>query len=336
MQIPSISEDHKFCHDILNLVSTKIPSSQLNQNNGSLIWGHKDLHSSKWLINTHLDVVPANQDQFNLKVMKDKAWGRGAADVKGCAAILIDQNAKWEELAKKKKITFLLVTDEEIGGKTTRELLPKMKQLKGVIFLEPTNLHIVIEAKGMMQIKIVAGGKSVHGSMPWEGINAIEKITSGLAKFRLDHPQSPSETKNTTFNFSQINGGTAINQVPDHAELWCDVRTDILEDQSKIVHILESSFSNCTVTPIIIESPIICSRKSRIFESLSSSFKANSINPLTQFSHLTSDARHGTNLNIPSVVFGPKGGNLHGDLEWVSIKSLGKVEKILDHWIKNI
>lgn len=336
VEMRSVSADRKTCLETLKKIQPQIPDALLDAKSEVLIWGHTDLSTTSWLINTHLDVVPGNPEQFSLTIKGDKAFGRGAADVKGCVAILINQSKEWETIAKEKMITFMLVTDEEIGGSGTRQLLGKMQRLQGAIFLEPTSLHLVIEAKGMMQIKIESSGKSVHGSRPWDGINAIEKIMTGLTKFRLDHPQSLLETRGTTFNFSQISGGTAINQVPDHAELWCDVRTKTCEDQNKIIEIFKASFDSCTVMPVVAESPIICDKQSRVFKTLIQSLKACSLNPLTQFSHLTSDARHATKNGIPAIVFGPKGGNLHGDNEWVSLKSLDKVQKVLDHWIKNI
>src|SRR5690606_6386805 len=100
--------------------------------------------------------------------------------------------------------TFMLVSDEEIGGLSTKQTLPNMRALEGGIFLEPTNLRLTTEAKGMMQIRIKASGKASHGSRPWEGTNAIELLTRGLIQFRLSHPSPIQETQATTFNFSQI------------------------------------------------------------------------------------------------------------------------------------
>lgn len=332
----TLSEDRKTCLDTLKKIQPQIPNSVIDTKSGILLWGHTNLATTSWLINTHLDVVPGSPKQFSLKIKGDKAWGRGVADVKGCAAILIDQAKKWTGLAIQKKVTFMLVTDEEVGGTSTKAILSTMKDLQGAIFLEPTGLHITTEAKGMMQIKIVAKGVSCHGSRPWEGDNAIEMLARGLVQFRLTQPTPTQETRTTTFNFSQIKGGEAINQVASFAELWCDVRFNPQDNPSDIVTEIVACFPSCEVRVVKCESPINCDKSTKVFESVVRAVKSVSINPLTQFDHGTSDARHATALGIPALVFGPKGGGLHSDHEWVSLKSLIKVQNVLDHWIKNI
>lgn len=332
----TLSEDHKTCLDTLKKVQSRVPNSTLDVKSGVLVWGHTDLNTTSWLINTHLDVVPASPEQFSLSIKGDKAWGRGVADVKGCAAIIIDQAKTWKDLATKNRVSFMLVTDEEVGGQSTKDLLTKMSNLKGAIFLEPSGLHLTTQAKGMMQVQIVANGLACHGSRPWDGKNAIEELSFGITQFRLAHPTPSQETRDTTFNFSQITGGTAINQVPNIAEAWCDIRFNPNDDPADVVRTITEVFNHCQVKVVKCESPINCDKNSELFILLSNSLKACRINPLTQFDHGTSDARHATALGIPALVFGPKGGNLHAKNEWVSLKSLEKVKNSLDHWIKNI
>lgn len=336
VNVQSVSTDLTTCALLLDQISQLVPNPQLDDPQQILWWGHPDLTTTEWLINTHVDIVPGNPAQFKLTTTGDKAWGRGVADVKGCATILVDQAQKWDQLAQQKRITFMLVTDEEVGGESTKQILPTMHNLQGAIFLEPTNLHITNQAKGMMQVKIIASGMSCHGSRPWEGTNAIEKLVSGLVQFLLQHPTPHKETRNTTFNFSQIKGGAAINQVPASAELWCDIRFNPLDSPEKIATLVRSSFPSCQVSIVKSETPINCAKDTQLLQSLALSLKANSVNPLTHFDHGTSDARHATALGIPAIVFGPKGGGFHSNHEWVSLKSLDKVTSVLDHWIKNI
>jgi succinyl-diaminopimelate desuccinylase len=336
VKVKTVSTNREICLNALKNIQSEIPNSIIDDETLLMHWGHTDLASAEWLVNTHLDVVPGVSKQFALKISGDKVRGRGTADVKGCVAVITENANNWAQFAIKNKVTFMLVSDEEIGGQSTKDILVNMSNLKGAIFLEPSGLHLTTMAKGMMQIKIVASGINSHGSRPWEGQNAIEKLCFGLTQFRLMNQSPNQETRNTTFNFSQIKGGMAINQVPSSAELWCDVRFNPQDNPTTISQILAKAFSGCTITVNKCESPIKCDQKSPLFKQLSASLKANSINPLAQFDHGTSDARHATALGIPAIVFGPKGGNLHAQDEWVSLKSLLKVQNVLDHWIKNI
>ena len=249
---------------------------------------------------------------------------------------MLDNAQSWLKIAKAKHITFMLVVDEEIGGESTKLVLSRMKNLKGGIFLEPTGEKMIVQAKGIIQLKITATGVACHGSRPWEGESALEKITTNLTKFRASHISPNRETRNTTFNFSLLNSGAAINQIPSSAELWCDIRWNPGDNPANIIRDIKNAFPNCIVETIKLESPVNCPKNSLLRSSFVDALKSNSINSFRGFEHGSSDARHCTPPGIPAIVFGPKGKNLHALNEWVSIKSLLKVEKVLDHWIKNI
>ncbi|MFZ2199247.1 MAG: M20/M25/M40 family metallo-hydrolase [Microgenomates group bacterium] len=340
--VPSITGDGVSCRKIIKMAreilrSEHVPSKAIKVANLSiLIWGELDLHKTEWLINSHLDVVPGEKSQFNATIVGDKLFGRGSADTKSSCAIMLSNTHHWSQIALEKNITFMLGVDEEIGGASTKEILDQLQKLEGAIFLEPSGEKMIVQAKGIMQIKITAIGKSCHGSRPWEGNSALELLTSGLSSFRLQHKVPRIETRDTTFNFSQLASGIAINQIPGEGTLWCDVRWNPQDDPKQIISNFEKIFVNCTVEVVKLESPVNCQRGSKLRESFVKSLKENGINPISGFDHGSSDARHCTALGIPAIVFGPRGKNLHALNEWVSLKSLVKVEKVLDHWIKNI
>jgi len=341
--VPSVTGDGVSCRKIIKIAQAAlwaehVPSRVLTvAKRPILIWSELNLEKTEWLINSHLDVVPGTPNQFIPQTKGGKVWGRGAADTKSSCALILANAASWNELAKDKHLTFMLVTDEEIGGDSTKEILGQMPALRGAIFLEPTSGEkMIVQAKGIIQLKITSTGKVSHGSRPWDGENALEKITSCLTTFRIHHPAPQRETRATTFNFSLMSSGTAINQVPGAATLWCDIRWNPDDDSDQIVKTLELEFSGCQVAVIKLESSIKCPLDSELHQSFSSALQAQSLNPINGFEHGSSDARHCTSLSIPAIVFGPKGKNLHGDNEWVSLKSLEKVQSVIDHWIKNI
>src|SRR3989338_1229876 len=71
----------------------------------------------------HIDVVPASDELFTLRLEGDKAFGRGVKDMKGAALPFL--LAYWDmcERGKKIPVTVLLTSDEEVGGKSILELL---------------------------------------------------------------------------------------------------------------------------------------------------------------------------------------------------------------------
>ncbi len=340
--VPSTTGDGVSCRKIIKMARAILRAEHVSSrvikitNRSVLIWGELNLEKSEWLINSHLDVVPGNTDQFIPQIKKGKVWGRGSADTKAGCAVMLKNALSWQSIAKKKHLTFMLVTDEEVGGESTKLILSRMNNLRGGIFLEPTGEKMIVQAKGIIQLKITAKGRAGHGSRPWECENALEKITTNLTSFRKSHVSPVRETQSTTFNFSLLNTGTAINQVPSLAELWCDIRWSPRDNPASVLSDIKNAFSNCEVEVVKLESTVNCPKDSLLRTSFIQSLKTNSINPIAGFEHGSSDARHCTELGIPAVVFGPKGKNLHALNEWVSLKSIMKVEKVLDHWINNI
>src|SRR3989344_852625 len=100
-----------------------------------------------------------------------------------------------------------------------------------------------------MQVRITASGVAAHGSRPWQGKNAIELLTSQLSNFLKSHPTPTRETKNATFNFSLISGGSAINQVPDSCQILIDIRFHPQDRPRDILKNLKSFFPQCKTPP---------------------------------------------------------------------------------------
>ncbi|MFW9849692.1 MAG: M20 family metallopeptidase, partial [Candidatus Thorarchaeota archaeon] len=92
---------------------------------------------------------------------------------------------------------------------------------------EPTNLEVLVGERGMLWTKIVAKGKSAHGSRPKEGINAIQLCTQAIDLLSyLDYTFEPDDLLGEmTLNVGMIRGGIKINVVPDHCEVLFDMRT---------------------------------------------------------------------------------------------------------------
>lgn len=99
------------------------------------------------LLNSHLDIIPAKQEQFIPRVQDGKLYGAGAMDMK---ANLTAALFAFKKYAKEVKypLAFQLVTDEETGGyHGTRYQVEKGIKADFVLATEPTNFHIVHQAK---------------------------------------------------------------------------------------------------------------------------------------------------------------------------------------------
>jgi acetylornithine deacetylase/succinyl-diaminopimelate desuccinylase-like protein len=91
---------------------------------------------------------------------------------------------------------------------------------------EGTSLEIVPRHCGLVFLDIVTYGKATHGSMPMEGINAIDRmyeLVTGLRTATTDYAPDPMVGP-PTLNLGILRGGDRPNRVPDRCEASVDIR----------------------------------------------------------------------------------------------------------------
>lgn len=180
----------------------------------------------------HIDVVPLGaapwtKDPFAANVENGRLYGRGSCDMKGgIAAFLIAtreliQNAQ----ALKDGLLIIITGGEETGCTGARALTEQMSPMncKLLVIPEPTGNQAVIAHKGVAWLRLVAKGKTAHGSMPSQGVNAILKMSRALLALEvaplpgIPHPLlGPA-----TMNVGVITGGQNTNSVADRC--WANV-----------------------------------------------------------------------------------------------------------------
>src|SRR5215211_2560988 len=113
-------------------------------------------HGPTIVLHGHLDVVPARPEQFEPRVEGDRLIGRGAYDMKGGLAALmcaLSDAAGQNEV----RVVFTCVPDEESedAERHSIEWLVKDRGLRGdfAITGEPTDLHVGVQAKGVLALR---------------------------------------------------------------------------------------------------------------------------------------------------------------------------------------
>ena len=87
-------------------------------------------------------------------------------------------------------------------------------------------MHIGIQAKGVLVMRIVVHGRAAHSSTPWLGDNAVLKAVDVFRAIEtLPFSRESSEMfDRPSINLGRIEGGDALNKVPDRCEMAVDVR----------------------------------------------------------------------------------------------------------------
>lgn len=178
------------------------------------------------LFSGHLDTVPIGSGwtQMQGEIAENRVYGRGAVDMKGACAAMIEAAA--DLVADDVPVTVAFTTDEEEQMYSTAAVVKEaaVHRAKAVIIGEPTGLCPAYREKGIFRFRLTTSGRAAHASQPWLGEDAILKMHYCLGRL-LDLAEiSTQRSTGMTMCFSTIEGGTKNNVVSDHCTVEVDVR----------------------------------------------------------------------------------------------------------------
>jgi len=289
------------------------------------------------ILHGHLDVVPAFPQQFEPRVEGDRLIGRGAYDMKGAlAATMCAVKDVSEQDAV--RVRFVCVPDEESEDVTDRSTDMLVAQgLRGdfAITGEPTDLHIGVQAKGVLAVRVGVSGIAAHGSTPWLGDNAILKAHDAFRRIEtLPFSRESSDLfDRPSINLARIEGGDAFNKVPDRCTMDVDIRFLPTQDPGDILAQIRA-IPDVEVLKCFTRAPAVVSRRNPYVRALREGIgRSIEGEALSVGRDGASDAISFLEAGIPAVEFGPVGGGHHGPEEWVSIASLHRFRQALADFV---
>ena len=289
----------------------------------------------------HLDVVPGHAEQFSPRVEGDRLIGRGAYDMKGALAAMMCA-LKDVESQERVRVRLMVVPDEEseeIDDRSTDAAVGRGLGGNFAITGEPTNLHIGVEAKGVLAMVIEVHGRAAHSSTPWLGDNAVLKAVDVFRAIEsLPFSRESSEVfDRPSINLGRIEGGDAINKVPDECRMSVDIRFLPGQEPSEILDQI-GRIPECVVTKTFIFPPVSVPRANPYVRALRDAV-ARSIPDKEVMSvgrDGASDAVAFMAAGIPAVEFGPDGDGHHGPEEWVSVSSMARYRRSLVSFVRTL
>jgi succinyl-diaminopimelate desuccinylase len=287
-----------------------------------------------------LDVVPGRPEQFVPRTEGDRLFGRGAYDMKGGLASMMVATG---DLSKQSdvRVHLVVVSDEESDEITQRGsdyLVEQGYTGDFAITGEPTDLHIGVQAKGVLAMRLEVSGRAAHGSTPWLGDNAVLKAIDVFRQIEsMPFSRESSEMfDRPSISLGRIIGGDAINKVPDLCGLDVDVRYLPGQDPEQILDSVRE-IPDVQVTKVFIRDPAIVERSNPYVQLLASAVAEGT--PADRISvgrDGASDAISFIEAGVPAVEFGPEGAGHHGPEEWVSIPSLARYRAALVEFVRLI
>lgn len=190
----------------------------------------------KIFLGVHMDTVFSFDHPFQKTRLLDQQTliGPGVADAKGGLVILLKTLETFESspFAHQLGWEVLINPDEEIGSPGSAPLLARMAASNdlGLLF-EPSlpNGAIASSRKGSGNFTVIFRGRSAHVGRDYSNgrsaISALASFIVGCEEISQSHPH-------IILNIGEVNGGEAVNIVPDLAIARLNIRTLTAEDEA--------------------------------------------------------------------------------------------------------
>jgi len=285
------------------------------------------------LLNAHLDVVPGEPDQFDLKEENGRLYGRGTSDCLGNCAVAA---RVLNRLKGRASVGAIFSTDEEIGGATTAAMVERGYGANHLILvMDGGGYAVTVGQKGVLTVRLKAGGVACHAAEPWKGENAIDRLIEGYRRVRqLFSRVTPPDTWRNTLVASKLSAGTVSNRVPDIAEMTLNIRftgestaAGLLEQLVAVSGLDAECLMTCPPVSFSPETPIL----KRLAEHMERSFERPI--EVTRLNGAT-DARHFVSVDAPIAIIGLPGADVHGKNECVEKAALAAYENMLAGFIE--
>ncbi|WP_368484088.1 acetylornithine deacetylase [Phaeobacter sp. HF9A] len=204
------------------------------------------------LLSGHTDVVPVDgqnwtKPPFTLTEEDGKLFGRGTTDMKGFVASALSAALRASKLELETPLHLALSYDEEVGCLGVRSLIDMLAAApfrpRFCIVGEPTQMMVGTGHKGKTACRLRCTGREGHSALAPMALNAIHlacdmisalrDIQSDISRTTL--PDDAYDIAYSTLHVGRINGGGALNIVPNSAEFLFEIRNLPADDPQFIL-----------------------------------------------------------------------------------------------------
>ena len=286
----------------------------------------------------HMDTVGVEgmDRPFDPRERDGRLYGRGAQDMKGGVAAMIDAaRVLAAEGLPSGRLIVAAVVDEEYESVGADALVTRWRADAAVV-TEPTSLEIATGHKGFAWFEIETHGRAAHGSRPADGRDAILRMGRVLQRLEsLDRElqrRSPDPLTGVgSLHASLIDGGREWSSYPDRCLLRMERRT-VAGETAERAHgellaildtlRLEDPEFEGAVRPAFSRPPYALPRDHAVPQALARAVSLGGTTPAFGGMSFWTDAAVLGGAGIPSVLFGPGGAGLHGLEEYVNVEDV--------------
>jgi succinyl-diaminopimelate desuccinylase len=290
--------------------------------------------SKRLVLHGHLDVVPGHPEQFAPRVENGRLFGRGAYDMKSALAAMMLAVADLSGEIDGVEVELVVVPDEERsdpGENCTEMLVRDGLRADFVVCGEPTDMNVGVQAKGVLMVRVDVAGTAAHGATPWLGDNAILRAVDLFRRIQTlpFAAESAPLFERPSINLGRVQGGDAVNKVPDLCRMDVDVRYLPGQSPEGVLAQIRSLDPGAAVEVLIERPPAAVPADHPMVRALLEAAGRQEPSSASVGRDGASDAVAFLGVGVPAVEFGPRGGGHHGPEEYVEIESLPRYRRAL-------
>ncbi len=297
--------------------------------------------ATRLVLHGHLDVVPGHPEQFSPRVEGGRLIGRGAYDMKSALAAMMLAVADLAGDIEGVEVELVVVPDEERadpGENCTEMLVRDGLRADFVVCGEPTDMHVGVQAKGVLMVRIDVGGTAAHGATPWLGDNAVLRAVDLFRRIETlpFAAESAPLFERPSINLGRIQGGDAVNKVPDACRMDVDVRYLPGQSPEGVLAQIRSLDPRAGVEVLLMRPPADVPADHPFVRALLEAAGRQEPSSASVGRDGASDAVAFLEVGVPAVEFGPRGGGHHGPEEYVEIESLPPYRRALVEFARSV
>lgn len=362
INLPSVSPDDAGCQKLIGEKLSAIGFSLEHLRFGDVdnLWARRGTSSPVFVFAGHTDVVPAGpKDQwqsppFKATLRDGHVYGRGACDMKGCIAAMIDACEKFvaEHPKHKGSIAFLITSDEEAAAvngtvKVVETLEARKEKIDWCLVGEPSCVDtlgdtIKVGRRGSFSGDLTVHGVQGHVAYPQKSANPIHLFSAAMTELcQTEWDRGNEYFPPTSFQISNINAGTgADNVIPGDLKVLFNFRfsseqtTDKLK--TRVETILQHHQLKYSLTWRLSGNPFL-TKNSKLAAALQKSIKTvQNINSELTTTGGTSDGRFIATTGCEVAEFGLINATIHKINECASLSDLDKLSEIYKQTLENL
>jgi acetylornithine deacetylase len=299
------------------------------------------------LVNGHLDVVPAGDDDAwshpPFAPVRAGGWlsGRGAGDMKGGWAMALLAVAAVLAVGRPAgDLTLVGVLEEECTGNGTLASVRAGVGADAVVLPEPTDLELLVSGLGVLWVEVLVRGRPAHAEVASSGIDPTEvawTVVHALRDLALGWDAAAGDGARHHVNVGRFSAGEWQSSVPARARLG--VRVGFPRDWTPTQ---AEAAVRATVAAAVADEPWLrehppevrlngfraepygLAADAPLLVALADAHqRAHGRRPRTTQTNGTTDARFYANqADTPAVCFGPRTRGMHAIDEAVELRSI--------------